>query len=172
MQRFIKAFFGAALVASGTFAQLGCSTSGGPETVSSSASGDASGGGSANGGLSAAGADSENAGDEAPRPPKDPNAKYQLVSVEVPTMSCPFACWPKVKKTLEKQAGVGDVTLAPQKEADAIDKPVVIVEATDAFQVEAAFAALTEAGFGGAKLAAATASPTSEETPSARAATP
>jgi hypothetical protein len=169
MRRFMTAVFGAALVASGTFAQLGCSTSGGPET----ASGSASGSGSADVGLSATpGAESENASDEAPRPPKDPNAKYQLVSVEVPTMSCPFACWPKVKKTLEKQAGVGDVTLAPQKDADAIDKPVVIVEATDAFQAEAAFAALTEAGFGGAKLAAATASPTSEETPAARAATP
>lgn len=169
MRRFMTAVFGAALVASGTFAQLGCSTSGGPETASSSASG----GVSANGGLSTTpGAESENASDEAPRPPKDPNAKYQLVSVEVPTMSCPFACWPKVKKTLEKQAGVGDVTLAPQKEADSIDKPVVIVEATDAFQAEAAFAALTEAGFGGAKLAVATTSSSSEEPPSAPAVAP
>ena len=34
---------------------------------------------------------------------KDPNATYTKVSFEVPTMSCPFACWPKVKKTLEAQ---------------------------------------------------------------------
>jgi hypothetical protein len=130
------------------FAFIGCSASGGPETA---------GGNAAGGDVAAAsGSGGEASTDEAPRPPKDPNAKYQLVSVEVPTMSCPFACWPKVKKTLERQPGVGDVILAPQKEADAIDKPVVIVEATDAFQAEAAFAALTEAGFGGAKLAAQT----------------
>ena len=55
---------------------------------------------------------------------KDPNATYTKVSFEVPSMSCPHACWPKVKKTLESQPGVGDVTLAPQKEADLIDKAI------------------------------------------------
>ncbi len=152
MRRFLTAAFGAVLVASGTCVLVGCSSSGAPETASSGGSDSNAGDSSV---AASADADGEASTDEAPRPPKDPNAKYQLVSVEVPTMSCPFACWPKVKKTLEKQPGVGDVTLAPQKDADAIDKPVVIVEATDAFQAEAAFAALTEAGFGGAKLAAA-----------------
>ena len=145
MRRWTTVALSVAWAAIGMFAFIGCSASGGPETA---------GGNAAGGDVAAAsGSSGEASTDEAPRPPKDPNAKYQLVSVEVPTMSCPFACWPKVKKTLERQPGVGDVILAPQKEADAIDKPVVIVEATDAFQAEAAFAALTEAGFGGAKLA-------------------
>lgn len=82
---------------------------------------------------------------------KDPNATYTKVSFEVPTMSCPHACWPKVKKTLEAQPGVGDVTLAPQKEADLIDQPIVYVEVTDQFQADAAIAALSKVGFDGAK---------------------
>ena len=156
MRRWMTAALSVAWAATGMFAFIGCSASGGPETAGGNAAGDGMVAASGSGGDTASGntVGGEAATDEAPRPPKDPNAKYQLVSVEVPTMSCPFACWPKVKKTLERQPGVGDVILAPQKEADAIDKPVVIVEATDAFRAEAAFAALTEAGFGGAKLAA------------------
>ncbi len=164
MRRLWTAARSAAVVACGTLLLLGCSASGGPETASNGAG--EGGAGAAAGSFAAGGApttpvvDGESAADEAPRPPKDPNAKYHRVSLEVPTMSCPFACWPKVKKTLEKQPGVGEVTLSPQKDKDAIDQPVVYVEATDAFQAEAAFAALTEAGFGGAKVAAATTEPT------------
>ena len=51
----------------------------------------------------------------------------QVVSLRVPTMHCPFACWPKVKETLEQQDGVAEVTLAKQKDASAIDNPVVTV---------------------------------------------
>jgi len=90
--------------------------------------------------------------DATPAVVKDPNVKYHRVSLEVPTMSCPFACWPKVKKTLESQPGVGEVTLAPQKESDVIDKPVVFVEASDKFQGEEAVQALAKVGFDGAKL--------------------
>ena len=68
----------------------GCSNSGAPGTAASSSV------------------------DATPTVVKDPNVKYHRVSLEVPTMSCPFACWPKVKKTLESQPGVGEVTLAPQ----------------------------------------------------------
>jgi copper chaperone CopZ len=145
---------------------LGCSASGGPETAGGGAGESGAAAGSvATTPSSATSADGE-ADDDAPRPPKDPNAKYQRVSLEVPTMSCPFACWPKVKKTLEKQPGVGEVTLSPQKDKDAIDQPVVYVEATEAFQAEAAIAALTDAGFGGGKIAAAgTATPSEPSAP-------
>lgn len=85
---------------------------------------------------------------------RDPNVKYHQVSLKVPTMSCPFACWPKVKKTLESQPGVGEVTLAPQKESDTIDNPVVLVQASDSFQGTAAIDALSQAGFSGAELQA------------------
>ena len=85
---------------------------------------------------------------------KDPNVKYTRVSLEVPTMSCPFACWPKVKETLESQAGVGEVTLSPQKDKDAIDNPVVFIEVSDQFQTETAVEALSKVGFDGAKVAA------------------
>lgn len=166
MRRLWTAARGAAVVACGVLLLVGCSASVGPETASNGASEVGASSSVAEGGVAEGGVattpvvDGESAADEAPRPPKDPNAKYHRVSLEVPTMSCPFACWPKVKKTLEKQPGVGEVTLSPQKDKDAIDQPVVYVEATDAFQAEAAFAALTAAGFGGAKVAAAANEPT------------
>jgi hypothetical protein len=76
------------------------------------------------------------------------------VSLEVPTMSCPFACWPHVKETLEGESGVTQVTLAPQKDANAIDNPVVYVAAGTDFNAEKAIADLAAAGFAGAKVKA------------------
>src|SRR6056297_3263441 len=40
----------------------------------------------------------------------------QLVSLKVPDMHCPVACYPAVKKTLEGQTGVSGVDLAEQSE--------------------------------------------------------
>ncbi len=71
----------------------------------------------------------------------------RTVALKVPDMSCPFACWPKVKETLAAEPGVGTVALADQKDANAIDNPVVYVGVSDDFQSEHAIAALSEKGF-------------------------
>jgi hypothetical protein len=49
----------------------------------------------------------------------------QMVSLRVPSMHCVFSCWPKVKKELEQQEGVVEVTLAEQAKEDELDNPVV-----------------------------------------------
>jgi copper chaperone CopZ len=71
----------------------------------------------------------------------------QDVTLRVPTMECPFACWPKVKETLEKQPGVGEVVLAQQKEKDKIDNPLVTVKLAGQFDSTKAIEALATAGF-------------------------
>lgn len=77
------------------------------------------------------------------------------VSVLVPKMECPFACWPKVKETLEKQPGVTNVVLAPQKDENAIDNPQVEIEVAEGFDADKALAAVAEAGFSGSTVVAA-----------------
>lgn len=74
------------------------------------------------------------------------------VSLEVPSMSCPVACWPTVKKTLEAEPGVASVTLSEQKEEDIIDNHVVYVAVEDGFDVDHAIGSLAAAGFDDAKL--------------------
>jgi len=76
----------------------------------------------------------------------------QLVALEVPEMHCPFACWPKVQDTLAAQPNVREVKLAPQKDANAIDNPVVFVSYRGDFSPESAFEALSDAGFEGSKV--------------------
>lgn len=76
----------------------------------------------------------------------------QMVSLRVPKMHCPFACWPKVKETLEKQDGVAEVTLAEQADENAIDNPVVHVRAAESFDASQAIDALAAAGFSDATL--------------------
>jgi hypothetical protein len=80
--------------------------------------------------------------------------EMQMVAVEVPTMHCPIACWPKVQKTLASQPNVREVKLADQKEEGLIDKPVVYVSYEGDFNSDAAFSALSAAGFDGAKVEA------------------
>lgn len=77
-----------------------------------------------------------------------------LVSLKVPTMDCPFACWPKVEKTLEAMACVSDVTLAPQKEEGVIDNPQVEIKCEGEFNAAEAIEALKAAGFEGAEVVA------------------
>lgn len=74
-------------------------------------------------------------------------ADLQLVSIHVPKMHCPFACYPAVKKTLEGTTGVQGVELAEQKEEGVIDNPVVIVKAAPGFDVEKAMESLAAKGF-------------------------
>jgi len=68
-------------------------------------------------------------------------------SVKVPTMMCPYSCWPKVKETLASQPGVEGVQLAAQVKETEIDNPVVELKTTGDFNVEAAIAALEKADF-------------------------
>ena len=68
-------------------------------------------------------------------------------SVKVPTMMCPYSCWPKVKETLALQPGVEGVQLASQAKESEIDNPVVELKTTADFNVEAAIAALEKANF-------------------------
>ena len=74
------------------------------------------------------------------------------VALTVPTMNCPFACWPKVKETLEHQPGVSAVTLATQGKENVIDNPTVYLSLSGEFSADESIAALTEAGFDGATV--------------------
>lgn len=71
-------------------------------------------------------------------------------SINVPDMSCPYSCWPKVKETLAAQPGVEGVQLAEQP-ADAkegeITERVVELKLNDKFDADAAIAALSKVSF-------------------------
>lgn len=69
------------------------------------------------------------------------------VSIKVPDMECPFACWPKVEKILAAQPGVERVALSPQKDENIIDNPQVEVDLKPGFDLEAALAALDQGEF-------------------------
>lgn len=68
-------------------------------------------------------------------------------SVKVPTMMCPYSCWPKVKETLAAMPGVEGVQLAAQAKETEINNPVVELKTTADFDVAAAIAALDKANF-------------------------
>ncbi len=69
------------------------------------------------------------------------------VTLHVPNMHCVFDCWPKVKKTLEEQDGVAEVTLAQQAEEDKLDNPRVTLKLDGEFDSAKAIDALASAGF-------------------------
>ena len=70
----------------------------------------------------------------------------QLVSMKV-SMHCPHGCYPTVKETLEKEAGVEGVTLAQQKDPNVIDNPVVYIAINNSFDAAKAVEALKAEGF-------------------------
>ena len=70
----------------------------------------------------------------------------KLVSMKV-SMHCPHGCYPAVKETLEKEAGVKGVELAKQKDPDVIDNPVVYISTDASFDSSKAIASLKAAGF-------------------------
>lgn len=74
-------------------------------------------------------------------------ADTQLVTLRVPEMHCPFACYPAVKKALEAEPGVVGVDLAEQKQEGVIDNPEVKIQVSDDFDAQAAIDALAKAGF-------------------------
>ena len=69
------------------------------------------------------------------------------VTLSVPTMSCEFSCFPKVKETLEATEGVQSVELAKQKEEGTIDNRQVIVRHDSRLDMNAALISLAGAGF-------------------------
>ena len=71
----------------------------------------------------------------------------QQVTLRVPTMVCTHNCWPVVRDALQKQPGVAEVKLAPQKEDVAIDTPLVTVSLNGPFDSDKAIAAIAAAGF-------------------------
>jgi copper chaperone CopZ len=79
-------------------------------------------------------------------------AATELISLKVPGMHCPFACYPSVKKTLESEAGVAEVELAQQKEEGTIDNPVVLIRASDSFDLDKAIEHLASSGFADATV--------------------
>ena len=75
------------------------------------------------------------------------DAEGGLVTLAVPEMHCEFACFPKVKETLESDETVELVELGPQKEEGAIDNRQVIVTYKAGFDVKNAIALLSKEGF-------------------------
>ncbi|KAA5540496.1 heavy-metal-associated domain-containing protein [Roseiconus nitratireducens] len=84
--------------------------------------------------------------------PSDAETQSASVTLNVPEMHCPFACYPSVKENLEKRDDVIEVALAPQKEEGVIDNPQVIVTYKQGFSTDAAIATLESAGFGGSTV--------------------
>lgn len=81
----------------------------------------------------------------------------QTISLMVPGMHCPVACYPSVKKTLESEAGVQEVELVEQKQEGLIDNPVVIIKHDPSFDLDQAVASLEKRGFADAVVTTETA---------------
>lgn len=86
-----------------------------------------------------------------PRPSQadlaDAASETKLVSLKVDGMTCPTGCYPVVKSAIEKQKGVVGVELAPQKDKDAIDNPIVFVKYRGDLDLDSTFKAISRAGF-------------------------
>lgn len=80
-------------------------------------------------------------------PASDAEGAETLITLSVPEMHCPFACYPAVKKTLEEQPGVVAVDLAEQKQEGVIDKREVHIKVAGGFDSDSAINSLTQAGF-------------------------
>ncbi len=76
----------------------------------------------------------------------------QKLTLAVPEMHCEFACFPKIKETLESTDLVELVELGPQKEEGAIDNRQVIVTYKPGFDVDAAIELLDKEGFDDSEL--------------------
>jgi copper chaperone CopZ len=74
------------------------------------------------------------------------------VVLSVPEMHCQFACFPRVKQTIESAQGVQSVELAAQKEEGVIDNRQVIVKYDAGFDVHGALDLLAKEGFADADV--------------------
>ncbi len=88
---------------------------------------------------------SASAGDNAS--PGAETAETKLVSFKVEGMTCPSGCYPSVKSAIAKQKGVIGIELAPQKEADSIDNPIVFVKYKGDLDLDSTLKAISRAGF-------------------------
>ncbi|MCY3007308.1 MAG: heavy metal-associated domain-containing protein [Planctomycetota bacterium] len=77
----------------------------------------------------------------------DETAEPKLVSFKVEGMTCPSGCYPSVKSAIAKQKGVIGIELAPQKQADAIDNPIVFVKYKGNLDLDSTLKAISRAGF-------------------------
>lgn len=69
------------------------------------------------------------------------------LTINVPTMHCEVACFPRVKTALESNNGVESVELATQQEEGVLDNRQVIVDYRNGFNLNAALDALVKEGF-------------------------
>ena len=74
-------------------------------------------------------------------------AETKLVSFKVEGMTCPSGCYPSVKSAIAKQKGVIGIELAPQKEADSIDNPIVFVKYKGDLDLDSTLKAISRVGF-------------------------
>lgn len=81
----------------------------------------------------------------------EPMAEPGSMTFEVPGMHCQFACFPRVKETLESGEGVSEVVLAEQPDPNALTVKKVIVKYDTGFDPGKAIAALKQKGFNGAQ---------------------
>lgn len=77
----------------------------------------------------------------------EPMTESGSLTFEVPSMHCQFACYPKVKETLEGTEGVTEVALAEQPEPNTLTVKKVIVKYDAGFDISQALASLKEKGF-------------------------
>ena len=82
----------------------------------------------------------------------DPVASQVLVDagtivLRVEDMHCEFACYPKVRETLEGFDGVVSVELDEQAEKGTLDSPQVLITYNPGFDLGAARAALAKKGY-------------------------
>ncbi|MGI9471700.1 MAG: heavy-metal-associated domain-containing protein [Rubripirellula sp.] len=74
-------------------------------------------------------------------------AEAGTMTLSVPAMHCEFACFPRVKQSIEESGGVASVELAEQKEEGVIDNRQVIVNYEPGFDLNAVLASLEKEGF-------------------------
>ena len=74
-------------------------------------------------------------------------AETKLISVKVTGMMCPHSCFKDIKSLISKTNDVESIELTPQKEADVIDNPVVLVRYRGELHKEATTKAILAAGF-------------------------
>lgn len=80
-------------------------------------------------------------------------AEPKLISIKVDGMTCPSGCYPSVKSAIAKQKGVVGVELAPQKEADVIDNPIVFIKYKGNLDLDSTLKAISRAGFDAQEVA-------------------
>ena len=69
------------------------------------------------------------------------------LTVEVPGMHCQYACFPRVKETLEGTGNVSEVALVEQPDPNTLTVRQIVVKYDAGFELDGALAKLHEEGF-------------------------